>query len=141
MKNCPKCEKEKDVKEFNKSKAEKDGLNCWCRECHAEYCKPYKKSKKYKEYQKQYRQTESCKEAMKRGRKKYVERNPEKIKAKNAINNAIAYGKMDRGACEICGESNADGHHPDYSKPLDVKWLCHQHHMDHHNNEKEKANG
>lgn len=29
--------------------------------------------------------------------------------------------------CVACG-ANAEAHHPDYSKPLDVIWVCRGHH-------------
>lgn len=32
----------------------------------------------------------------------------------------------------ICGNDNAEAHHEDYSKQLDVLWLCHKCHMRHH---------
>lgn len=30
--------------------------------------------------------------------------------------------------CEVCGAS-AQKHHEDYSRPLDVRWLCREHHL------------
>lgn len=55
----------------------------------------------------------------------------EKQRARNAINNAIRGGYLKRQPCEICG-SKAEGHHPDYSDTLSVRWLCRKHHMDEH---------
>lgn len=40
-------------------------------------------------------------------------------------------GKVQRQPCFICGE-RAEAHHPDYSQPLSVTWLCPQHHKDAH---------
>lgn len=45
---------------------------------------------------------------------------------------AVRYGKIKRQPCEICSKPEAEGHHTDYSKPLDVKWLCRQHHAQTH---------
>lgn len=50
----------------------------------------------------------------------------EKYKANFAVNNAVAQGKLIKpSVCECCGESGRiHGHHADYSKPLQVNWLC-----------------
>jgi ribosomal protein S27AE len=34
--------------------------------------------------------------------------------------------------CEVCGNLKAQAHHDDYSKPLQVRWLCQKHHTEHH---------
>lgn len=56
----------------------------------------------------------------------------EKLRARNAINHAIASGQIARQGCEVCGEADAQAHHDDYSKPLDVRWLCRRHHGEVH---------
>ena len=45
---------------------------------------------------------------------------------------AINSGKLVKAPCEVCGSSRVDAHHDDYSKPLDVRWLCRPHHIEHH---------
>ncbi len=56
----------------------------------------------------------------------------EKGRAAEKFRAAIRYGKMERQPCEICGQSKAQGHHTDYSKPLEVRWLCAKHHREEH---------
>lgn len=56
----------------------------------------------------------------------------EKDRARAAVNHAVARGKMERKPCEVCGDPKSDGHHDDYAKPLDVRWLCRPHHMEVH---------
>lgn len=57
--------------------------------------------------------------------KRWREKHPEAYRAQNAVNNAIRDGKLERGPCSICGTSkHVHGHHKDYSRPLDVTWLC-----------------
>lgn len=41
-------------------------------------------------------------------------------------------GELPRQPCEVCGDPKTDGHHDDYSKPLEIRWLCRSHHRQHH---------
>lgn len=62
---------------------------------------------------------------------KYNLKNPEKSKARYTLRHAVNYQKIiKRGFCH-CGKVG-EAHHPDYSKPLDVIWLCRKHHMELH---------
>lgn len=49
-----------------------------------------------------------------------------------AIEEALRVGVLVRQPCEVCGSKRrtAEAHHDDYSKPLDVKWLCRWHHRE-----------
>lgn len=58
---------------------------------------------------------------------------PEKRIARNRVATAIRDGKMQQQPCERCG-AKAQAHHDDYSKPLEVRWLCRDHHEEHHSN-------
>jgi len=55
---------------------------------------------------------------------------PEKYKARNTARNALASGKLIRQPCEVCGSPKSEIHHDEYSKPLEVRWLCHMHHRE-----------
>ena len=63
---------------------------------------------------------------------KYIKNNPEKRRAKDVIHDLTRKGKMERKPCEVCGDIKAHGHHADYSKPKEVKWLCAVHHKAEH---------
>jgi len=47
-------------------------------------------------------------------------------RARNRVSTALARGELVRAdACESCGaERFCEAHHADYSRPLDVTWLC-----------------
>jgi hypothetical protein len=55
-----------------------------------------------------------------------------KDQARQALTRALARGEVTRGPCAVCGDPSAHGHHWDYSRPLDVVWLCHAHHEQEH---------
>ena len=77
-----------------------------------------------------YRQTDAFKKSVLKHRQKY----PEKRIAQSRVSAAIKSGKLIRpDSCVICTkECIPEGHHPDYSKPLEVIWVCKQCHADYH---------
>lgn len=62
----------------------------------------------------------------------YRDRHPEKRVAHQAVQTAIRNGTLTAQPCSACGAPKTHAHHDDYSKPLDVLWLCHGHHMERH---------
>lgn len=64
--------------------------------------------------------------------RKYKEKYPQKHKAKQLVANAIRSGKLNVFPCSKCGAINSEAHHEDYSKPLEVIWLCPKHHAERH---------
>ena len=48
------------------------------------------------------------------------------------VKRALRSGELVREACETCGEIAVEAHHADYSKPLEVRWLCRSCHRRYH---------
>lgn len=63
---------------------------------------------------------------------RWRENHPDKFNAQKQLQHAVATNRLVRGKCEVCGSGKAHGHHEDYSKPLDVIWLCAKHHAERH---------
>ena len=79
-----------------------------------------------------YLATPKGKAARARATKTYRERNRDRLEAHNAVAYALRTGRLDRWPCEVCGESAVEAHHPHYSAPLLVTWLCPAHHKQAH---------
>ena len=82
----------------------------YCRECHNEY--------------------------QRNNRPKHSELTPEQRFKANSRAYANVYknrGKLEQQPCDNCGHENAEMHHDDYTKPLDVEWLCRGCHLELHN--------
>jgi len=61
------------------------------------------------------------------------EAHPEIAAARHAARDAVRTGYLIRQPCVVCGSTEQiEGHHPDYSKPLEVVWLCAPCHRDEH---------
>ena len=121
-----------------------------CKECHkqkmkqvrkdrADYYKDYdakrfKENPKIRARHRAYQKTPAGKESMEKSRKKWLSENPEKRAAHVILNNRIRSGDVIKpDTCSECGAGGRiDGHHDDYSKPLDVVWLCRTCHVSKH---------
>ena len=108
-----------------------------------EACKRwYEKNKDYRsEYNKTYREPRAEEINVKRaaeGRslkqhRKYVAEFPDKHKAHRIVTNRLKYGvSLQRKPCERCNNEKSEAHHEDYTRPLDVTWLCRSCHARRH---------
>lgn len=65
---------------------------------------------------------------------RWIKQHPERDKAHLVVSNAVRDGSLVAwpvcAIAECCGKPH--GHHPDYSRPLDVVWLCPLHHKQAH---------
>ena len=126
-KRCTQCKQFKAISEFHKNRRRNNGLQSHCKSCAVIMNKKYRQTKKGKIYQKHYQklyfQSENGKAAHKRYRqsekyksvrKKFKSRNPNFIKAKNAVNDAIRAGKMQKASsykCAHCPKQAQQYHH------------------------------
>lgn len=53
----------------------------------------------------------------------------ERAKARAIVNVYMRRGLISRAPCAACGGVATEKHHPDYSRPLEIVWLCHDHHV------------
>lgn len=143
---CFKCQTSKPYSEFYKHRMMADGHLNKCISCVKEYerirliklnADPVWKEKELarsREKSARYRAIGKRPDAlaMKKSRDVWVAKNKHKKQAHMAVSNALRAGKIERNPCEVCGEMKVHAHHDDYSKPLDIKWLCVKHHNERH---------
>ena len=139
MKSCFKCGAVKPLSEFYKHKKMADGHLNKCKDCTKTDVKTRRKvNPAVQEYDRKRgsRQTLEIVRA-------YRLANPNKYKAHNKVNNAIRDGKLIKlDKCEECmSDLQVEEHHDDYSKPLEVRWLCSRCHSLWHVEHGEALNG
>lgn len=125
-KRCGGCRITKPVNEFNSGPK---GLRCYCHSCNRKQSKAW-----YAKHGKAYYARPEVKERRARDFKKYKQ-SPAgrfKINVRKILQRATKCGKIQKKSCAICDCKEAQGHHPDYLKPLCVIWLCHECHSKHH---------
>lgn len=138
MKKCFKCNIEKSISDFYAHKQMKDGHLNKCKECTKIDVRADRINSPNARIhdRKRFKENESRYNKHLIRMKKYRNDNPEKYKAHGILNRAIRAGKIARQNCSICSKK-AHAHHEDYSKPLEVVWLCSIHHSQkHHQQEK-----
>ena len=127
MKKCFKCNEEKPLSDFYKHAQMADG--------HLNKCKCCTKKDAYQlRHESDSRERILAYDRARGGRqnpsylKEYRKKYPKKYKAHQIINYAIKSKKLFKEPCIICGSIKAEAHHDDYDKPLNVRWLCSEHH-------------
>ena len=151
MKSCPKCDRDKAEYEFGRNAAKPDGLAVWCLSCTRDYGVQYRKDnpEKCREYdRKKVRSPEYCRRKYEAKMRRihgpdwkpriFVQMTPEQVRERRRIRLLLKTetrsGRIVPLPCFVCGVSKTEGHHPDYSQPLSVVWLCRKHHNAIHKN-------
>ena len=75
------------------------------------------------------------KEQVNRYQREYYLAHHEIKMAHRKIKRAKGKGNITEKPCAVCGVLPTHAHHPDYSYPLQIAWLCPQHHVEVHRNE------
>lgn len=134
MKTCFKCSRKLSRSEFYAHPNMADGLLGKCKECtKADVARNYRENRnKRSEYEKQRSRTPGRRAAMLVYQSRRRAKNPDKYKARTALNNAVRGGRIKKMPCLVCGSLLSEGHHEDYSRPLEVTWLCFKHHREEH---------
>lgn len=120
MKRCATCKEEKPFDDFHRYSRSKDGLQAACKSCMIEAVTKWQRAN-----------TDRVRKISKKFKKSHPEQNRAHVKVRAAIKSG-ELKKPDQ--CEHCNSSDVflEGHHHDYSKPLDVTWLCRTCHMKEH---------
>jgi len=119
------CQERKPFSEFNKG-TDRFGLYAYCRPCSRTRTSAAQRKKRsdpnYRAAELAYQNRRYREDAGYRARKI----------ARSRAMHAAVFGRLDVNPCERCGAINAEMHHDDYSKPLDVRFLCRPCHLAEH---------
>lgn len=140
---CKKCGRELLISNFYVHKQMSDGHLNICKDCVRMRVHNYRENNidKIREYDRNrpnakernrkqrlsVKQDEVKYQKYKEQKNEWAKRNKYKRKAQNRVEIALKNGTLKKSnKCEFCGKINCEieGHHYNYSKPLDVIWLC-----------------
>lgn len=135
MKTCRKCGATKPLTEFHTHPETLDGYLNHCAACVRARVREWRARNAERIRAKDVERAKSperrahSRQVTARSRKEH----PEKTAAHNAVMRALASGRLVRQPCEVCDTTaRVHAHHDDYSRPLDVAWLCPLHHKARH---------
>lgn len=134
MKRCFKCGQTKPLEWFYRHPKMADGYLGKCKECTKQDVARRATLKRVEIVA--YERERSVRPARRAKTLGYMRvarrRHPERFAARAAVSYAVRVGHLVRRPCEVCGEPRAQAHHEDYSRPLEVRWLCLRHHWAQH---------
>lgn len=137
MKTCFKCEQAKPLSDFYKHPKMLDGHFNKCKACaKADTVKHRAENDHVRAYDRERAKRPERVAKTVANTARWRNDKPEAVSAHNKVARAIKSGRLVKQPCRVCGTmDNLHAHHHDYSKPLDVEWLCALHHHRHHASE------
>jgi len=128
-KQCTKCREVKPLAEYYKDRRRPRGLQSKCRSCANSQVSLWRQKNKSKVLEQERRRFRDNPQKRKLKKQRYRDKWPEKTGAQQVLRSRVYRGTIQKpSACSACGASHPkhliQGHHEDYSKPLDVIWMC-----------------
>jgi len=133
MWRCPHCNQWFPHDGFYKDKRTPYGIKSHCKQCHLEISRATRDPDNTRRINREHmrcaraRDPEKFREreciASRKARQNWNER----MEARRQLNYAVQRGEIQRpDKCSRCGSTKGimNGHHGDYSKPLETEWLC-----------------
>jgi hypothetical protein len=132
-KECFKCKTVKPLDDFYKHSEMADGHLNKCKECNKKDAGEHrwKNIEKIREYDRKRSNLPHRAKQRKEITGLWTKNYPDRKNAQQKLSRAVRAGKVMPQPCWVCGDK-AEAHHPDYSSPLDVVWLCTPHHRQTH---------
>lgn len=123
QKTCFKCSVEKPLGDFYKHPQMADGHLNKCKTCTKSDARQARQRRL--DYYRAYDRARGNRQTLEY-RRAYRQGNPVKRHAQKAVRSALRTGKIARAeSCKQCDAVGPlHGHHDDYAKPLEVRWLC-----------------
>lgn len=129
---CGTCREWRRSSEYYSDKRTPNGLKSSCKECHLACSLRTRNSDLARESNRLHMARARQKDPEKFRERDRLRKRPvdEKVRARSLLNGAVQCGRINKPqTCESCGVmGRITAHHENYSKPLDVKWLCYECH-------------
>lgn len=131
---CSKCKQWLKEEDYYEDHGAVNGLKSHCKKCHSsvtiltrDRANARRLNKEYARRKRKNNPVEMRERDRLAARKR---KKTEKTIARDTLNAAVRCGKIVKPIlCSGCGKTKKlTGHHNDYSKPLDVEWLCYECH-------------
>lgn len=125
-KTCRRCGIEKDISEFYIHPKMKDGHLNACKLCVRKRVKDYQQTDAGRATQSRRNQKPERKAHIRATAKKWAAKYRDRRRAQSILAHALLRGSITRPEkCDECPNTkHISAHHEDYSRPLDVQWLC-----------------
>lgn len=94
---------------------------CWYKAVRANVLKSPERNR---EYQRNWAKTPKGRVCAGKSARNFDRNHPEKRRAYAIVQNALKTGRLTKEPCVYCKSKRVEAHHTDYSKPLEVKWVC-----------------
>lgn len=134
MKKCKNCGLTKPLDDYYRQPKATDGRDGRCKECAKRAVRiNYRENRAhYQAYERVRCQDPDRKQHALAYQRKRRTTKREKSVARARVQYAVRMGTLVAQPCEVCGSEKVQAHHEDYSKPLEVMWLCFEHHRARH---------